>query len=186
MSRKQFIIITTLLVLVAGLGILIISKRNTAPDKPVQETSVLPSPTLAPVTLLTWTDEAGFSFQYPEGTTIDKHLEDTANYANLTLTLPSQDSVDIKMSDDTFKDLNSWVGENSALDATLDDRPAKKIMKDSKEVIACIDNGVIVTITGNNLSGIANSWKFIYPSPSASKNTNTVAGSEDVDVLEEE
>lgn len=144
-----------------------------------------PTPTPTTVTLVTWTDEAGFSFQYPGGTNIDKHPEDTKNYANLTLTLPSRDIVTVVMSDNTFKDLDSWVGQNSALDTTFGGQPAKKISENGQETVACIDNGVLVKVTGKDVSGIVSSWTFIYPTSGISKNSNT-APSSDENVLEEE
>ena len=182
MSKKPILIIVALFVLVGGLAVFFFAKGSPSPKKITKTVpSVTPTPT--PVTLATWTDEAGFSFQYPQGTTIDKHPEDSQNYANLTLTLPSKDTVNIMMSDNTFKDLDAWVGKTSSIDTTLEGRPAKKIVEGGLETITCIDNEVLVTISGKDTSGIVNSWKFIYPTPTTAKTSNT---STDENVLEEE
>jgi len=117
------------------------------------------SPTTTPISLSTWTDEAGFSFQYPTGTTIDKHPEDNINYANLTLTFLDNSTAQITMSDKT--------STNTAT-ATF------------------TDNDVVVTVTGNK-DLIVNSWQFIYPTPTIGKTpkVNTSQSDSD-DVLEEE
>lgn len=181
MISKRIFISVAFLLLIVGLAAFIYSKNKTSSKKFAEVPSISPTP--SPVTLLTWTDEAGFSFQYPEGTTIDKHPEDTKNYANLTLTFPSKDTVTIIMSDNTYKNLDIWVDQNSALDTILDGRPAKKILENDLETVACIDNEVIVKITGKDISEIVKSWTFIYPTPTASKNsakTTTPVSEEDV------
>ncbi len=183
MNSKQILIVVVLFVLIGGTTTFLIFGRSPETQK-IAELST-PTPTEIPVKMLIWTDEAGFSFKYPEGTSIDNHPDDKKNYANLTLTLPSKDTVTITMSDNTFKNLDAWVGKNSALDTTLDGRPAKKILTDDLETIACIDNEVLVTITGNDVTVIAKTWTFIYPSPTAagkSSNINNDGG----DVLIEE
>ena len=184
MISKPISIALILVLLIGGTAAFIFSKNT----KTSKKTAIVPivTPTPTPVTLLTWVDEAGFSFQYPEGTTIDKHPEDTKNYANLTLTLPSQETVTVVMADNTFKNLDAWVGKNSAFDTTLDSRPAKKILEGDQETVACIDNEVLVKITGKNISGIVKSWAFIYPTPTVSKNTKPTTPAPDENVLEEE
>lgn len=179
MSAKPILIIFILVVLIGGGVAFFILKPNPVSQNTTQVAPV--TPTLTSVLLSTWTDEAGFSFQYPQETSVDKHPEDTKNYANLTLTLPSQDTVDIVMADNTFKDLSAWVGQNSAIDTTLGGQSAKKVIKDGVITVACIDNEVLVTVTGKDISGIVDSWTFIYPTP---KTTNTTNDSGDV--LEEE
>ncbi|EKD52596.1 MAG: hypothetical protein ACD_61C00296G0003 [uncultured bacterium] len=183
MNSKQILVAIVLFVLIGGTATYFIFGRHPETQKTTEKPT--PTPTAIPVKMLTWTDEAGFSFQYPEGTSIDNHPEDKKNYANLTLTLPSKDIVTIIMSDNTFKNLDAWVGKNSALDTTLDGQPAKKILTDDLETIACIDNEVLVTITGKDTTDLAKSWVFIYPSPTATaKSTNT--SDDGGDVLEEE
>lgn len=181
MSPKLISIVIATLILLGGTWILISSKNNPTSTKAIVVPTTTPTP--SPVILLTWVDEAGFSFQYPEGTSIDKHSEDTKNYANLTLTLPSREVINIVMSDNTFKNLDAWVGQNSAVDTNLENCPAKKIFENDQETIACIDNEVLIKITGNNLSAITKSWKFIYPTPTSDSKKTPAS---DENILEEE
>ncbi|KKT82801.1 MAG: hypothetical protein UW80_C0031G0002 [Microgenomates group bacterium GW2011_GWC1_44_9] len=186
MFSKQILIPIGLFILIGGSTAYMFAKRSPDIKKPSALLSPMATPTQIPTKLLTWTDEAGFSFQYPEGTTIDKHPEDTKNYANLTLTLPSKEEIEIVMSDNKFNNLDAWVSKNSALDTTLDGRPAKKIMLDDLETLACIDNEVIVTITGKDIAEIVKSWTFIYPTPAAASKTSAPSADDGGDVLEEE
>lgn len=184
MSTKQILGVLLLIIAIGAIATFIILK----PKSPVTDnTDSEVLPTTAPVStsaasLLTWTDEAGFSFQYPEGTTINKHPEDSKNYSNLTLTLPSSQTVDVVMSDNTSK-------EALVSNATLGGKPANKVVKGGQTTITCVDNDVVVIITGSDVSTIADSWQFIYPTPTISKTTKTVApatSADSGDVLEEE
>jgi hypothetical protein len=180
--KRRFII--SIIIIISVIGVIIYSsgKKNVTKDETVQT-----SPTPTTVSLALWTDPAGFSFQYPDGTKIDQHPEDSINYANLTLTLSAGDTLNIVMSDNTFKNLDTWAGQSSAIDTTIGGKTAKKIIKDGVTTIACIDNEVLVTITGKDTSTIANSWTFIYPTPTVSKNTKTNTSTTDSgDILEEE
>lgn len=155
MTTKQILIIIVLVVTIGATAIFYLLK-----PKPIVQTQTADSaPTPTTVDLLTWTDEAGFSFQYPAGTTIDKHPEDDKNYANLSLTFPDQSVAQIIMSDKTATNIAT---------ATF------------------TDDDVVVTITGNK-DLIVKSWQFIYPTPTAGKSTKTtIPASESGDVLEEE
>ena len=186
MNSKQIAIAIGLLILVGSFVFFNNSRKPQLISGDTGQKTVIPTPTPSPVTLLTWTDEAGFSFQYPEGTSIDNHPEDSENYANLTLTLPSLETIDILMSDNKYKDLVAWVGKRSALDTTLEGRPAKKIVEGGISTIACVDNEIIVTITGKDISTIVDTWTFIYPSPTVTANKNAVVSDDSGDVLEEE
>ena len=186
MTFKQIIILVILAVLVGGSATYLI--KNQTLQHP-SDSLVAINPTSVPtvIPMLTWTDPAGFSFQYPSGTQINNHPEDTKNYANLTLSFPDANTSDIIMTDNTFKDLSAWVGQKSAIDTTLDGKPAKKIITSGIMTVAAIDNEVLVTITGKNISAITDSWTFIYPTPTVGTKKPAPAASNDSgDVLEEE
>lgn len=186
MSPKQIIIVVILATLFGTTVTSLFIKLKEKPKDSIITVDISPTPTK--LMLSTWEDPAGFSFQYPSATTIDKHPEDSANYANLTLTLPSTDTIDIIVADNKFKNLDAWVGQNSAIDTTLGGIPAKKIIKEGITILACIDLEVLVTIKGKDISQIVDSWTFVYPTSIPSKVVvPPYSGpSDDGDVLEEE
>jgi len=95
----------------------------------------VPIPT--PAQLLTWNDPNGFTFQYPEGLSINKHDEDKENYAHLEFTHPDHAGNLIVWGKDPARgvtDAAGWVKNEkrftgaSVLDTQLGGQVAKKIM----------------------------------------------------------
>lgn len=91
---------------------------------------------------LTWTDPAGFTFQYPDGLTVDKHEEDQDNYAHVEFTAKDQRGNTIVWAKDLprgVSDLASWIksdkrfAEASVFDTILGGQPAKKILLDTPQ-----------------------------------------------------
>jgi len=202
MSLKQILVIAVLALIVGGGGMAAAVKFKNVPKQSEVTPEIAVSPTLEPTKIptnyLTWNDEAGFSFQYPEGLAIDKHPEDSVNYANLTITGKTAGSINILMADDTFKTIDKWAKAGS-IDTTLGSKAGKKMIDTSGEtIIGVIDNGVLVTIKREaNLSPILetawekiiDSFEFVYPTPTtASKKAVKVTDNQDSggDVLEEE
>jgi len=159
MSTKQILVLVILIIAVGATSAYFILKPKSASQNNLLKNELTESaPTSIPVTLLTWTDEAGFSFQYPQGTIIDKHPEDNQNYANLSLTFPDNTTAQVIMSDKTATNVAS---------ATF------------------TDNDVVVTITGNK-DLIVKSWQFVYPTPTVGKSAASSVSTDSGDVLEEE
>jgi len=188
MQIKKILIVIVVTIL-AGITIFFIIKPK---PKNISESPIIsPSPTPISVTLETWTDEAGFSFQYPQGITIDKHAEDTTNYANLTFTDKDQGSIDIVMSDND-NTLDKWT---NAIDTVLGEKDGKKIMTDTGMIIGVVDDEVLVTLKRTTKlsplleatwQNITDSWAFVYPTPKATQKTQTTIEVDSGDVLEEE
>ena len=60
--------------------------------------------------MVTWKDEAGFSFQYPKGLATNKHEEDNQNYAHVELTSPDhKGSVIVWVQDPFLLGLLGWI-----------------------------------------------------------------------------
>ncbi|MBI3385854.1 hypothetical protein HY031_02085 [Candidatus Gottesmanbacteria bacterium] len=111
------------------------SARSTISRSPAE-------PTPMPVKLLTWTDPAGFTFQYPEGLSVNKHDEDQENYAHVELTKAGQAGNIIVWAKDppllsggsTASDAAGWIKSDkryvlaASIDTTLGNQPAKKIV----------------------------------------------------------
>ncbi len=121
---------------VLSAGYLWWTKKNTSPKPVSQNQAVTTTPTPAPP-FLTWNDPNGFSFQYPEGLTINKHDEDKENYAHIEFTHPDHPGKIIVWGKDVptnVTDVASWVKSDtrflgaSTLDTEMGGQPAKKVM----------------------------------------------------------
>lgn len=95
------------------------------------------TPLPTPVPLLTWNDPNGFSFQYPDGLTVNKHDEDKENYAHIEFTQPNHPGKLIVWGKDPVNgvtDAGSWVKRDTRfvganiLDTEMGGQPAKKVM----------------------------------------------------------
>lgn len=114
-----------------------VSKKSEAP----QVTSVSAP---AAVEMATWTDPAGFTFQYPKELTVDKHDEDTENYAHVELTHKDHPgNLIVWVKDTKAADVNAWVKTEKLFagattsEATLGGKPAKTVSIESpKKVIS--------------------------------------------------
>lgn len=116
---------------VAGAGYLWRIRGKPTPTEPL----IVPTP--SPAQLLTWNDPNGFTFQYPEGLSVDKHDEDNENYAHIEFTHSDHPGALIVWGKDPARgvsDTASWVKAEkrftgaSVLDTELGGQPAKKAM----------------------------------------------------------
>ncbi len=202
MSVKQVVVII-ILAIITGIGVNYgIQKVISSTQSPTQIPTPTSIPTPTPITLTSWNDPAGFSFQYPSSIAINKHPEDTTNYANLTLTDADQPgNITIIMADDKFKTLDKWVASSpdlqagNSLDTLLDSKVGKKVLTASTTIIGVIDSGVIVTLQRDNTISplldttwqkILDTWTFIYPTPTPGKSSKTAVPNDSGDVLQSE
>lgn len=149
--------------------------------------------TPTPVSLLTWNDPNGFSFQYPEGLTINKHDEDKENYAHIEFTHPNHPGKLIVWGKDipaNVTDTASWVKSDtrflvaSTLDTEMGGQPAKKVMvagNPQSLVVGTVYDRIVWSVEAtleeqeywtSTLTSITNSFTF-----ATSKSDVTVAGS---------
>ena len=123
------------------------------------EQSTIPTPTIAPKELVLWEDPAGFSFKYPSDLTVNKHDEDTKNYAHVELTSTGHSgNIIIWVKDTTYQTIAAWIkGDKTvntapSVDTTLGGKEAKKISLvqsasgGKKMITGAIDVDVLVTI----------------------------------------
>lgn len=138
--------------------------KNKVPTSPPSE-QVPPTP----AQLLTWNDPNGFTFQYPEGLSVNKHEEDQDNYAHVELTSKDHPgSIIVWAKDTTATDVNAWVKTEklfagaTVADAMLSGKPAKKIVlaDGSKTIVGTIDDDILFTI--ETLPTDASYWSRIH------------------------
>ncbi len=123
-------------------GVLVASKKIISVPNLSLQTAPSSNPTPAPPKLLTWDDPAGFTFQYPEGLTVNKHDEDNESYAHVEFTSQSHPGSLIVWAKDTNSaDVTAWVRTEKSfvgapiLDTTLGSKPAKKMTLASGRLI---------------------------------------------------
>lgn len=169
------------------------------------------SPTPTPVSFLTWNDQNGFSFQYPEGLTVNKHDEDKENYAHIEFTHPNHPGKLIIWGKDVpanVTDAASWVKSDtrflgaSILDTEMGGQPAKKVMATGTPqmlVVGTVYDSIVWSVEATLeepeywttiLTSLTNSFTFATSKSNgtASKSTPSDAqtSSEDAPVDEEE
>lgn len=160
------------------------------------------TPTPTPVQLLIWNDPNGFSFQYPDGLTINKHGEDKENYAHIEFTHPDHPGKLIVWGKDLAKgvtDTASWVKNEkrfigaSVLDTELGGQKATKIMVEGITrmlVVGTVNDTIIWSVEANLEDAefwtgvhttIANSFAFV---PVKSESTTSSSSEEAVPVAQ--
>lgn len=178
-------------ILISAGGVMLVKDRLTAKSIPTTKniiTSPTSMPTAIPVKIITWSDEAGFTFQYPEGLLIDNHSSDNVDYANLTLTNGEASRINILMVDNSFQSIDDWAKAGS-IDTNLGGKAGKKIIDGTgATTIGVIDGDVFLTIKKEaNLSPlletawekITESFEFVYPTPTAAREPVKVVNNQD-------
>lgn len=133
--------IVTIVLIGGGVGGWWLSQNTRSlPTQP--EVSQESNAVLTQTKLLTWDDPAGFTFEYPDELSVNKHEEDQENYAHLELTHPKHEGKTIVWVKDLplgnkktpITTVDEWVANDKTLssgnivDTTLGDKTAKKVL----------------------------------------------------------
>jgi hypothetical protein len=158
---KKFLIITLLIVIIAAAGsIYVFQKRQQATTSTTSQGTdqTTPTPTTVPQELILWQDPNGFTFQYPKDAEVNKHDEDTTNYAHIELTHKNHPGGIIIWAKDTaVLDGAAWVKSEKTLvggtvfDTTLGGISGKKVLLTTPRklvVSAIVDSGVVFYVEG--------------------------------------
>lgn len=201
LMRKPIVvaIVVSILVVGGGTGAYLWMKKT----REVTSPAVVQLKEQTQTKLLAWNDPAGFTFQYPQGLTTDKHDEDKENYAHVELTKPTEPGrVIVWAKDTTAVDVSAWVKTEkqfagaSILDTTLGGQPAKKILllaPSKKVIIGTIFDGLlweVETETGEGdfwtrqLDAITRSFSFTPTSSGALDNAADTGTVDEEEVIE--
>ncbi len=152
--KKPIVIGSIVLISCVALVIAVVFRTNFLTK--INEQTMTPTPTVASKELVLWEDPAGFSFTYPSDLIVNKHDEDTINYAHVELTSTGHTgNIIIWVKDTTYQTAASWVkGDNTvntapSVDTTLGEKEAKKIILSGvtkKMITGAIDIDVLVTV----------------------------------------
>lgn len=153
---KKHTVIAILLGVISGLAVTGVYVWSRGINKrPATENTQIAQPQ---VKQLSWDDPAGFTFQYPEVLSINKHDEDKDNYAHVELTNSSQPgNVIVWAKDTTALDVNAWVKTEKAFkdanifDTTLGGQPGKRVLITTprKVIIGTIFDGLLWEVETN-------------------------------------
>ena len=109
--------------------------------------------TLPSQTLKTYSDAAGFSFNYPDNLSLVRNeLLDTAAYADIQLSAKGVDgSLNLKIADSKLASLDEWVKSNkvaseSATEAKLGTLLARQIQLRDKLLLGALNQGILFTL----------------------------------------
>lgn len=155
-KHKQLIIAVVIVFIIGIVGIIFLRPKAKPPQTETEQTSAQPSPV---INLEKWDDPAGFTMEYPERLTIDKHDEDKENYAHVELTSSENPGSIIIWVKDLPKGVSSaqtWVDKDielskaNVLDTTLGEKEGKKVIVGSdKIIVGTVYDDVLWYIEGN-------------------------------------
>lgn len=198
------------IVIVVGIGaafFIFKSQKTISPisSKPQDSKNVIVSEKLPSKTLKNYTDDAGFSFNYPDDIQIGKiEISDNITYANLELTSnQTKGSISIKVLDTKLKSVDDWVLTSkidplfaSMRDIKIGNLSGRDYVMGNKITAVVLDQDILFTIEVshqgdydywfNIYETILSSFEFVQgQSASISENTPADVPSDDV-ILEEE
>lgn len=172
-------------------GIILGACTKTSPPPSPEPTKIPEKVAVPTIKTMTWTDEAGFVFNYPEDVKVSANLSDNDSYANLD----TSDGLKIMAVDSRYKSVAEWVkGElkfkdGVIIDSELSGKIGKKVVKSGVTTIGIIDDNILFTIEyGAEVksgSQIVDSFRLTYPTPKQVSKSESVDTGEEV-VLEEE
>lgn len=210
MVNKSIIILIAAGVLIVTVVIFVVLLRFKSSGKvatPISEIQQTPS---IAEELSTWTDQSGFSFQYPQSLSLNSHDEDKENYAHIELTSATHPgNLIVWVKDTEVGSIDDWIKQEKiqgSLDSTLGSEAAKKVLisgDSSKILTSSIKDGYLYQIEvnpkdfnyWNKISDlISSTYKFLpiqektgktsVSAENTSDNSSTEEGSSDEEVVE--
>ncbi|HCM37357.1 MAG: hypothetical protein UV61_C0016G0007 [Candidatus Gottesmanbacteria bacterium GW2011_GWB1_43_11] len=206
MNKKLLIGGSLLVVLAVAAGVFIWLGKSKTPTSSSSKSSDLG---IKPIeNMITWSDPAGFTFNYPDTLKVDKHDEDQENYAHVELTdaahpgkiiiwakdLPLTKSQVAVANVDEWVSADKQLASSNVLDTELGGQTAKKILVGQNQlVLGAIYDGLLFTVEGELTDNAY--WSKVYDQitssfafdPTADNSSATGdSGATDVSVDEEE
>lgn len=140
----------------------------------MQVSQVAPTPEVIE-DMVTWTDQSGFTVQYPKSLTLNPHDEDENNYAHLEFTSATfSGSLIVWAKDTNAVDIDDYAKKSKNIgyiDSTMGGEPAKKLLQNDstpKIIISSIKDGYLYQIEADlkdnfwnkTFDKISSSFKF--------------------------
>lgn len=137
MDKKKLIIAILIgTVVLISLILFVYIRYQDYQKRMIPVSQAVPTPEVAE-DLASWTDQSGFTFQYPKSLTFNPHDEDTENYAHLELTSATYSgSLTVWTKDTNAADAEDYAKKSKNpgfIDSTLGGIPAKKLLQNDTE-----------------------------------------------------
>ncbi len=159
MSKKIIIIVLIAIVALTSIavakGLLNKPKKQTVIEPILNPVNESPTPTPTPKQMTTYTDPAGFSFDYPSTVTFTpKKMSDKTFYADIEITSDSHEgNIQITVKDITLSNVKNWMTKEGykPLSDDIKEIPfagltATQFTDNGKIITAVIDQKVLFTI----------------------------------------
>lgn len=149
MDKKTIVLLVLALAAIAlVVKMLLFPGYKKAPFSPLAtQTRVLPSQIMK-----TYTDPAGFTFNYPDNLSLTSEELTESGYADIKLTAKEvPGSLALKIADTKLSSLSSWlksvsIATASATTAKIGKLPAYQIKKEQNIILGALDQGILFTI----------------------------------------
>lgn len=174
---------------IVGIGYVVVNRQASVDS---QKENSITTEKVPSKTTKTYTDDSGFSFDYPDDVVVNKKDVNESTYANLELTSPQAvGNITFTVEDTTLK---SATSEATAKDVSLGSLLAKEFTSNEKIETVALDQGILFrlevafgkekTYWLDVYNTIVSSFAFVLPPSSAGDVGSSTEGDEVI--LEEE
>lgn len=204
MNKSKAIIVSVIIIVLTIIaGFYILNSGEKTPSAVSNTSQTLVASEKEPSkTLKEYSDDAGFSFQYPEDVLISKKdvTNDVTAYADLDISSSqAKGRISLKVLDTKLKAVDEWFLENkliAAKEIKIGEISGRQANMNNKTTAAALDQGVLFVIEvdsqnqkywQNVYATILSSFNFVsQQAPSAQSSDSSSDSSSDDIVLEEE
>ena len=167
---KSIMVVAIVLLLGGGFFYYVLSQKNTSSSLLEKQPVVQTAQNLRPSqTAKTYTDNSGFTFQYPDDVILKKKdTNDQSTYANVEITSSvAGGKLSLIVSDTKILSTYDWVAKNAsapaaiAKDVKLGDIQAREITIGDSLTTVAIDKGILFTIKVDP-QGEKDYWSSVY------------------------
>lgn len=169
MDRNKAIIVTIVIVVTTIIADFYIlnSGKTTSSVSPNTNQTLIASEKQPSKTLNEYSDNAGFSFQYPNDVQVSKkNTNDSATYSSLELTSnQAKGKILIKIEDTKLKSFDDWLAQDKALlgnikEIKIGEIPGGQLQVDNKIIAAAINQNILFVIEVDTQN--QKYWQSVY------------------------
>ena len=167
MDRKTLFLVLATAIAIIGTGFWVfnLNKQSSLATSNMNQSrnivEILPSKTFK-----SYSDPAGFSFNYPDNISLTNNDLDGSTYSDLKLTINEvEGGLSFKITDSKFKSNQDWVKtvgtELNTKEVNLGNLKALEIQKEDKLLLGAVDQGILFTVEVS-LANKKDFWLEVY------------------------